>query len=334
MLEAVAAGREVLTARGLQAVKPDGLTAPGLLRRSPRRRSRPAARATAEGAVATGSSNSGTRSVRFRPCIDIHDGKVKQIVGSTLRDLPQEESANEGPLVENYVSELSAGEYAKMYQQDNLPGGHVIMLGSTVPNQAAALDAITSYPGGMQVGGGITPGNAALYLDAGASHVIVTSFVFTAGKLDHERLSQLVETVGKKRLVLDLSCRKQDGQYYVVTDRWQRFTDVTLSGETFQQLAGCADEFLVHGVDKEGLKSQNRLGVDDELIELLAKLSPIPVTYAGGVASLDDLERVRVAGNGIVDVSVGSALDIFGGNLQYAEVVAWHRRQSRAQVPV
>ncbi|XP_020228798.2 1-(5-phosphoribosyl)-5-[(5-phosphoribosylamino)methylideneamino] imidazole-4-carboxamide isomerase, chloroplastic-like [Cajanus cajan] len=114
-----------------------------------------------------------------------------------------------------------------------------------------------------------------------------------------------------------------DGKYAIVTDTWQKFSDVFVEPDVMQFLANFADEFLVHGVDVEGKK----LGIDEELVALLGKHSPIPVTYAGGVTGMADLERIKTAGMGRVDVTVGSALDIFGGNLAYEEVVAWHTQQ-------
>ncbi|KAF7804292.1 1-(5-phosphoribosyl)-5-[(5-phosphoribosylamino)methylideneamino] imidazole-4-carboxamide isomerase, chloroplastic [Senna tora] len=263
-------------------------------------------------------------SVRFRPCIDIHKGKVKQIVGSTLQDL---EGDGSNP-VTNFVSDKSAAEYANLYKEDGLTGGHVIMLGADPLSKDAALEALHAYPGGLQVGGGINSDNCLSYIDEGASHVIVTSYVFNNGQMDLGRLKDLVRIVGRHRLVLDLSCRKKEGEYAIVTDRWQKFSDVILNAEVLQFLANFADEFLVHGVDVEGKK----LGIDEELVALLGKHSPIPVTYAGGVTVMADLERIKVAGKGRVDVTVGSALDIFGGNLAYKDVVAWHAQQHASMV--
>ena len=250
-------------------------------------------------------------------------GKVKQIVGSTLSDLKTD---GDQELRTNFESEKPSSYYAELYSADNLPGGHVIMLGADDASKSAALSALSTYPGGLQLGGGVTDQNAAQYLDAGASHVIVTSFVFRDGRLEEDRLASLVASVGKNRLVLDLSCRKKavDGQYYVVTDRWQKWSELALTEASLAALAENCDEFLVHGVDVEGMQ----LGIDDELVALLGKWSPVPVTYAGGARTLEDLERVGKAGNGRVDVTIGSALDIFGGKLKYTDVVAWHKSQN------
>ncbi|XLU46939.1 hypothetical protein S245_041753, partial [Arachis hypogaea] len=251
-------------------------------------------------------------------------GKVKQIVGSTLQDLKGDGS---NP-VTNFESDKSAAEYAILYKQDGLTGGHAIMLGADPLSKAAALEALHAYPGGLQVGGGINSDNCLSYIEEGASHVIVTSYVFNNGQMDLKRLKDLVRIVGKERLVLDLSCRKKEGKYAIVTDRWQKFSDVSLDAEVMQFLANFADEFLVHGVDVEGKK----LGIDEELVALLGKHSPIPVTYAGGVTVMDDLERIKTAGMERVDVTVGSALDIFGGNMAYKDVVAWHTQQQASIV--
>ncbi|XP_059463361.1 1-(5-phosphoribosyl)-5-[(5-phosphoribosylamino)methylideneamino] imidazole-4-carboxamide isomerase, chloroplastic [Corylus avellana] len=262
--------------------------------------------------------------VRFRPCIDIHKGKVKQIVGSTIQDLKEDGST----LVTNFETDKSAAEFANLYKKNGLKGGHVIMIGADPLSKNAAIEAMHAYPGGLQVGGGINSDNALSYIEGGASHVIVTSYVFNNGQMDLERLKDLVHVVGKQRLVLDLSCRRKEDKYAIVTDRWQKFTDVYLDEKVLEFLASYADEFLVHGVDVEGKK----LGIDEELVALLGKHSPIPLTYAGGVAEMADLERIKVAGLGRVDVTVGSALDIFGGKLAYKDVVAWHFHQEALTV--
>ena len=255
--------------------------------------------------------------MRYRPCIDLHDGKVKQIVGSTLHD------AAASRLQTNFSSEFPPSHYARMYRRDNLVGGHVILLGPG--NEDAALDALAGWPGGLQIGGGITVDNAVSWLERGASHVIVTSHVFHHGQLDADRLYRLCRETGKERLVLDLSCRWKDDGYYVVTDRWQNFTDLRISGEVLKELAGSCDEFLVHAVDVEG----KCMGIDERLLDLLAAHVPLPTTYAGGIGSMDDLYRIRDAGKGRLDATVGSALDIFGGSgCRYDEVVALHRQEN------
>jgi len=249
----------------------------------------------------------------FRPCIDLHEGKVKQIVGGTLDD-------DAARVRENFVSEKSSTEFAELYRRDGLTGGHVIQLGPG--NEEAALAALAAYPGGLQLGGGVNLDNATRWLDAGASHVIVTSWVFRDGRVDHDRLRALLEKIGKSRLVIDLSCRKREGAYFVVTDRWQKFTDVTLGPETLARLADSCAEFLVHAVDVEGLCR----GIDHELVALLAEHTPIPTTYAGGANSLADLVEVTRVGKGRVDLTIGSALDIFGGSgVRYDDAVAFNR---------
>ncbi len=255
--------------------------------------------------------------MRFRPCIDLHEGRVKQIVGSTLQD------GDGSGLRTNFSSEFPPAHYARMYRQDDLAGGHVIMLGPG--NEGAAAEALAAWPGGLQVGGGITADNALDWIERGASHVIVTSHVFHDGMLDMERLQRLCRLVGRRRLVLDLSCRWREDGYYVVTDRWQKFTSLRICGQVLERLAAFCDEFLVHAVDVEGRCT----GVDERLITLLAGHACLPTTYAGGVASMADLELIRDAGRGRLDATVGSALDIFGGSgLRYRDVVAFHARQA------
>jgi phosphoribosylformimino-5-aminoimidazole carboxamide ribotide isomerase len=253
----------------------------------------------------------------FRPCIDLHEGKVKQIVGGTLSDAP-------GQLRTNFISDRPASWFAELYKKDDLKGGHVIMLGAG--NEEAARSALRAFPGGMHIGGGVNADNARGWLEAGASHVIVTSWVFRDGHMDERRLEEIVKTVGKDRLVLDLSCRRRGEDYFVVTDRWQKFTDLKISKETLQSLAGPCAEFLVHAVDVEGLCR----GVDKELVSLLGSWSPIPMTYAGGASSLSDLEEVTRLGQGKIDLTIGSALDIFGGtSVRYEDVVAFNRKSHK-----
>jgi phosphoribosylformimino-5-aminoimidazole carboxamide ribotide isomerase len=254
----------------------------------------------------------------FRPCIDLHEGKVKQIVGGTLSD-------SSTTLRTNFVSERPAAWYAELYRRDALTGGHVIMLGPG--NDAAAREALAAYPGGLHIGGGVNVDNAQSWLDAGASHVIVTSWVFREGRIDLDRLRTLVARIGKDRLVLDLSCRRRDNQYWVVTDRWQKFTEFAVNRAALEDLAGYCAEFLIHAADVEGLCR----GIDLELVELLGQWSPIPTTYAGGANSLADLETVTQKGQGKIDLTIGSALDIFGGKgVKYEDVVKFNRGQSKA----
>jgi len=254
--------------------------------------------------------------MKFRPCIDLHQGRVKQIVGSTLSDTQQ------GSLTTNFASDQPASHYAEMYKADRLFGGHVIMLGPG--NDAAATEALQAFPGGLQLGGGITAANAAHWLDLGASAVIVTSAVFKDGAVHEDRLNELVRAVGKDRLILDLSCRKKGDAYYIVTDRWQKFTQVTVSEESLGYFADHCCEFLIHAVDVEGKCA----GIEEDLTALLGRFSPIPTTYAGGVKNLADLYRVKELGLNRLDATIGSALDIFGGTgVTYAEAVAFNRQE-------
>ncbi len=252
--------------------------------------------------------------MKFRPCIDLHDGVVKQIVGSTLKDEAPE------AVQTNFIAGKSAAWFAELYRADNATGGHIIMLGPG--NNQAAAEALAAWPGGMQLGGGITAENAGEWLEKGASHVIVTSYVFKDGKIDMGRLKKLADTVGRRRLVLDLSCRKKDNDYYIVTDRWQKFTKVVISKEVLGELSGFCDEFLIHAADVEGKCA----GIEHDLVQKLADWTPIPTTYAGGVRDLQDLQLLERAGKNRLDVTIGSALDIFGGkNLTYKEALAYCR---------
>ena len=247
----------------------------------------------------------------FRPCIDLHEGRVKQIVGGSL---------DTGELRTNFVSEKPSAWFAELYRRDDLRGGHIIMLGQG--NESAALAALRAFPGGLQLGGGVNAENAAKYLEAGASHVIVTSWIFREGRVEWDRLHQLVAQIGRKHLVLDLSCRKHNGEYFVVTDRWQKFTTVRLSADTLAIMAQHCDEFLIHAVDVEGLC----LGIDEELVEKLSRWSEIPTTYAGGARSLRDLETVTRVSRNRIDLTIGSALDIFGGTgVKYSDCVEFNR---------
>ncbi len=255
--------------------------------------------------------------MKFRPCIDIHNGSVKQIVGGSLAD--------EGDLAqENFVSAQDAAFFAKLYREYELAGGHIILLNPPSSSyyeetRRQALSALSAYPGGLQVGGGITPENAAVFLKAGASHVIVTSYVFSEGLVQYDRLRTLVKEVGKERLVLDLSVRSRDGRYYIVTDRWQKYTSVELDGQTLDEFSDYCDEFLIHAVDVEGKSS----GIEEPLAELLGEWGKIPITYAGGVHSFEDLDRLKQLGRDRLDVTIGSALDLFGGKMAFRDVLAY-----------
>lgn len=250
----------------------------------------------------------------FRPCIDLKDGRVVQIVGGTLTD--------DGQASVNHVSERAASEFAALYRRDGLRGGHVIALGPG--NEEAALSALHTYPGGLQIGGGINTENAQGYLDAGASHVIVTSFLFENENLSLKRLQTISRTAGRQRLVVDLSCRRdQGGEYYVATNRWQTVTSTRLSLELVRELEPFCAEFLVHAADVEGKQG----GIDEQLVRLLGDWVSLPTTYAGGAKSLDDIARVHALSGGQVDLTIGSALDIFGGTLiRYEDAARQGRR--------
>ena len=255
--------------------------------------------------------------MEFRPCIDIHNGRVKQIVGGSLKD-----KGNQAE--ENFVSQMDGAFYANMYKKAGIRGGHIILLNPVTSEyyeatRAQALLALHSYPGGLQLGGGITADNAARFIEAGASHVIVTSYVFNNGRIDYNNLEKLVDAVGKSHLVLDLSCRKKDDSYYIVTDRWQKFTDEVITEELLDELSQYCDEFLIHAVDVEGKAG----GIEKELVSLLGNWGKIPLTYAGGIHSFEDLRLIKELGHNRVNVTIGSALDLFGGSMKFEDVIAF-----------
>ena len=250
--------------------------------------------------------------MEFRPCIDLHGGQVKQIVGSSLTD-------DDRTVKTNFVSENGPAYFADLYKRDGLTGGHVIMLGPG--NETAAMEALGAYPGGLQVGGGITAENAGYWLDAGASQIILTSYIFANGELNRINLERIFKLLGRERLVLDLSCRFKDGEYYIVTDRWQKFTGLKVNAATLDFMADFCCEFLIHAVDVEGRQA----GIDENLLAIMAEHCPIPSVYAGGIRSLDDVKIINDKGRGRVAFTIGSALDIFGGPLKYQDVIEFIR---------
>lgn len=252
--------------------------------------------------------------MKFRPCIDIHNGQVKQIVGGSLSD--KNKTAKE-----NFVSSYDGAFYGKMYKNKGLDGGHIILLNPVGTKEYEAdcdqaFSALEAFEGGLQIGGGINADNAKLFLEKGASHVIVTSYVFKNGVINFDNLNKIITAVGKDKLVLDLSCRQRNGEYYIVTDRWQKFTDVKMNKDTMKMLSSYCEEFLIHAVDVEGKAS----GIEESLAQMLGENYFIPVTYAGGISSFDDLHKLKRVGNSVLDFTVGSALDIFGGNMNFDEV--------------
>ncbi|SFR93326.1 phosphoribosylformimino-5-aminoimidazole carboxamide ribotide isomerase [Anaeromicropila populeti] len=253
--------------------------------------------------------------MKFRPCIDIHNGRVKQIVGSSLTD-----QGNHA--IDNYVSEQDASFYGELYKSDGLKGGHIIILNKEgtdfyEDDVRQAILALEAFPGGLQLGGGITAENCRFFLEKGATHVIVTSYVFKNGRIFYENLNELAGCAGKEHIVLDLSCRKKGDGYYIVTDRWQKFTNVKITKEVLDDLSQYCDEFLVHAVDVEGKAS----GVEEPLVELLGEWEGIPITYAGGIGNFKHLEQIKKLGKNKLDVTIGSALDLFGGKMQYKKVL-------------
>ncbi|KKI91860.1 phosphoribosylformimino-5-aminoimidazole carboxamide ribotide isomerase [Bacillus sp. SA1-12] len=250
--------------------------------------------------------------MKFRPCIDIHQGKVKQIVGDTLGLVNQF-------VIENFVSDYDSAYYASLFRNDNLNGGHVIMLGEG--NKESALQALKEFPLGLQIGGGITAENASFYLENNASHVIVTSYIFNNGDINIDRLNKLVNEVGKEKLVIDLSCKQKNGKWFVVTNKWTTFSNFEINKSTIREIEKYCDELLIHAVDVEG----KRTGIEEDLVKKLTEWVTIPTTYAGGVRSIKDLENFLKVSNGKLDITIGSSLDLFGGDLSYSEVVRFYK---------
>lgn len=253
--------------------------------------------------------------MRFRPCIDIHNGSVKQIVGGSLADKGD-------TALENFVSEYDAAYYARLYKTLSLSGGHIIILNPASSEYyerdvAQAMSALKEWPDNLQLGGGINADNAKRFLDAGASHVIVTSYVFSNGIFNEENLKKLLSAAGRKRLVLDLSCRKKGDGYYIVTDRWQKFTQHKITPGFLDKLTDSCDEFLIHAVDSEGKSS----GIETGLVEILSEIKGFPITYAGGVGCYEDINLLKKLSAGALDVTVGSALDMFGGKLSLEKIL-------------
>lgn len=253
--------------------------------------------------------------MNFRPCIDIHNGQIKQIVGGSLIDMGDYAK-------ENFVSDKDGGYYATLYKNAGLKGGHIILLNPKdsryyEDDVLQAKKALAAYNNGLMIGGGINNENACEFLKAGASHVIVTSYVFKNGEILFDNLERIKKETGKEHLVLDLSCRKKDGDYYIVTDRWQKFTNVKITGKLMKELSSYCDEYLIHAVDVEGQAH----GIESGLVHILDEYNTIPVTYAGGVGSYEDLTLLKELGHNKIDVTIGSALDLFGGKLEFKKVL-------------
>ncbi|KAH6611026.1 1-5-phosphoribosyl-5-imidazole-4-carboxamide isomerase [Trichoderma cornu-damae] len=254
---------------------------------------------------------------RFRPCIDLHAGQVKQIVGGTL-------DSSSTALQTNHVSQHPAEHFARLYRDNGLEGAHVIMLGGG--NDVAARQALQAWPGGLQVGGGINDKNATEWIDAGAEKVIITSYLFPDGRFSQQRLEAVLGALGgdKSRLVIDLSCRRQGDKWLVAMNKWQTLTDMEINQESIKRLEPYCSEFLIHAADNEGLQR----GIDERLVERLAEWCSIPVTYAGGGRHLEDLEAVKSLSRGKVDLTIGSALDCFGGaGVKFDDCVQWNKSQ-------
>lgn len=193
-------------------------------------------------------------------------------------------------------------------------------------NDAAARAALQAWPGGLQLGGSINALNAAEWLEAGAEKLIVTSWLFPNCTFSIERLAEISSLIGRDRLVVDLSCRCTGDGWTVAINKWQTLTDMQLNGESLHRVARFCSEFLIHAADVEGLCC----GIDERLVKMLALWSPLPCTYAGGGRRIEDLDLVDRLSNGRVDVTFGSALDIFGGSgIKLVDCIKWNREHSR-----
>ncbi|PVH24623.1 phosphoribosylformimino-5-aminoimidazole carboxamide ribotide isomerase [Sphingobacterium corticibacter] len=250
--------------------------------------------------------------MNFRPCIDVFKAKVVQLIGTSLF------GGDERTIIKHFESEYSPAYYAKLFKEDDLKGGHILSLGSG--NNDVVIEALSAFSGGMKYGGGVTAENAHVYLDAGATHVIVNSYVFNNGEINYSNLDSLVKSIGKDKLVLDMSCRKRNGEYYIVTNLWEKFTNVRINKQSLLEISGYCDEIIVHGVDSEGRKQ----GLESDLVKILAEHTPIKTVYAGGISSISDLNLIKELGNEKIDPCIGTALSIYGGNLPYQDVVQWN----------
>ncbi|CAD6590193.1 MAG: Enzyme that catalyzes the fourth step in the histidine pathway [Tremellales sp. Tagirdzhanova-0007] len=269
------------------------------------------------------------RHTQFRPCIDLHQGVVKQIVGATL-DLDHALLHPAGPsskLKVNFVAKHPPSYYAELYRQHRLTGGHIIKLGPG--NDGAAREALSAWRGGMQVGGGITEENAGEWLEAGAEKVIVTSYLFPAGRFDLARLRALSAKVGREKLVVDISCRKRGGGWLIAMNGWKTLTDTSVTRESITMIEEHCSELLIHAADVEGLCQ----GIDEELVQRLGEWVTIPCTYAGGARDISDLALVERLSGGRVDLTFGSSLDIFGGTgVLFTDLVAADREAKESSL--
>ncbi|KAG7562912.1 hypothetical protein FFLO_01602 [Filobasidium floriforme] len=260
------------------------------------------------------SSSTSSQRSQFRPCIDLHGGLVKQIVGGTL-------GTDDSKLKTNFVATKPPKHFAELYREHDLRGGHVIKLGSG--NDEAAREALAAWPNGLQVGGGITESNAEEWLKAGAEKVIVTSYLFPSAKFSLDRLKALEKEIGKEKLVVDVSCRRRDDKWIVAMNKWQDLTDMEVNKESLDLLSQYCSELLIHAADVEGLCQ----GIDEELVTRLGEWVTIPCTYAGGAKSISDLELVDRLSQGKVGLTYGSALDLFGGTaVKFDELVALNNK--------